>query len=95
MFSQHINSVYTFFFHMKNGKFKLVKIENSVSLGTPPLLPHHRTSASSKLWHTLVQGGGGELESVQARTGGRGVKKVVNVGVRTFWMVPSNKNNVL
>ena len=41
------------------------------------------------------RGGGGELESVQARTGGGGVKKVVNVGVRTFWMVPSNKNNVL
>ena len=30
-----------------------------------------------KLWHTRVQGrrGGGELESVQARTGGKGESK--------------------
>ena len=39
------------------------------------------------LSRTLVQGDGGWVSSKAHR--GRGVKQAVNIGVRTFWIVPS------
>ena len=44
--------------------------------------------SKKKFGRTLVQGGGGQPQSVQVRTGGRGVQKVVILSVRTLWMLP-------
>ena len=37
----------------------------------------------------LYRGEGGPPESVQVRTRGRGIEKLVFLGVRTLWMLPS------